>query len=626
MRELDDQRRRRPARRARSRSIRSSWPRADAAKAGAEPVRLAAGAEPRDAARSASAATSRPSAQPSVAAARHERDRRGAEERRRRPCSRSGAAASPRSAPRRSAAGRARSRRGRAGTSAARASARARAGRRASRTAATSRRGTRPARSDADHGLVEARRPRVDDVEVTVRIGRAPLHFGSYTKMEPVPTVYLSRRVLPERCSPSSSVPSSSRSTTPTGRPTRDEFLAAAAGQGRPRSSCRPTASTASCSTPPGRSSASSPTTPSGTTTSTRRGDRPRRPRLEHARRAHVRDGRAHDHAAARPRPARVSEGDRLVRAGTPWILVARLHARPSLEGQTLGIVGLGRIGREVARLAEAFGMRVVYASRRAVAGRAVAAPRRSSELLATADVVTLHCPLTARDAAPDRRGRALGACARTRSSSTRRAARSSTRRRSSRLCARARSPAPRSTSTSGSRRCTRAARARERRSRAASRQRDARGTRGDGDALRRGPARGPARGPDAGERGQPRGAGGELHEPARRSSRRRSPPRSGADGVIGEPEQLRTYECDGLTGYRVAPGARRPPADDRRGSGRRSALPRARRPVRGARSRDGALGRGRSRRRRRRDLARAHGPRSSRSTSTAAASPSSRA
>src|SRR5438128_10925137 len=27
-----------------------------------------------------------------------------------------------------------------------------------------------------------------------------------------------------------------------------------------------------------------------------------------------------------------------------------------------------------------------------------------------------------------------------------------------------------------------------------------------------------------------------------------------GADGVIREPEQLRTYECDGLTGYRVVP------------------------------------------------------------------------
>lgn len=28
-----------------------------------------------------------------------------------------------------------------------------------------------------------------------------------------------------------------------------------------------------------------------------------------------------------------------------------------------------------------------------------------------------------------------------------------------------------------------------------------------------------------------------------------------GAEGIVKEPEQLRTYECDGLTGYRVVPG-----------------------------------------------------------------------
>ena len=44
--------------------------------------------------------------------------------------------------------------------------------------------------------------------------------------------------------------------------------------------------------------------------------------------------------------------------------------------------------------------------------------------------------------------------------------------------------------------------------------------------------------------------------------SSRLSPPSSagvvGADHVITEPEQLRTYECDGLTGWRATPGARR--------------------------------------------------------------------
>jgi lactate dehydrogenase-like 2-hydroxyacid dehydrogenase len=55
--------------------------------------------------------------------------------------------------------------------------------------------------------------------------------------------------------------------------------------------------------------------------------------------------------------------------------------------------VGLGRIGREVAGLAEAFGMRVVYTGRRAAPdARYPYLPL--DELLATADVVSLHCPL----------------------------------------------------------------------------------------------------------------------------------------------------------------------------------------------------------------------------------------
>jgi glyoxylate reductase len=81
-------------------------------------------------------------------------------------------------------------------------------------------------------------------------------------------------------------------------------------------------------------------------------------------------------------------ESDRFVREGR-W---RRGWARPELlgrdlAGSTLGLVGLGRIGSEVARRAEAFGMRVVH-------------HRRSDglpldELLRTADVVSLHVPLT---------------------------------------------------------------------------------------------------------------------------------------------------------------------------------------------------------------------------------------
>jgi glycerate dehydrogenase len=71
---------------------------------------------------------------------------------------------------------------------------------------------------------------------------------------------------------------------------------------------------------------------------------------------------------------------------------------RPLLElaGMTMGIVGLGQIGRQVARLAEAFGMNVVAVSRQPPNDlpptiRLVTL----DELFRTSDVVSLHCPLT---------------------------------------------------------------------------------------------------------------------------------------------------------------------------------------------------------------------------------------
>ncbi|MBS1801199.1 MAG: D-2-hydroxyacid dehydrogenase [Acidobacteria bacterium] len=66
------------------------------------------------------------------------------------------------------------------------------------------------------------------------------------------------------------------------------------------------------------------------------------------------------------------------------------------LFGKTMGIVGFGRIGQRVAQLAEAFGMRVIYSSRRARAQEGVAKGDRTLEgLFEEADVVSLHCGLT---------------------------------------------------------------------------------------------------------------------------------------------------------------------------------------------------------------------------------------
>jgi glyoxylate reductase len=91
----------------------------------------------------------------------------------------------------------------------------------------------------------------------------------------------------------------------------------------------------------------------------------------------------------------RVDEGDRLVRRRERWALAPTFMLGRGLQGRTLGIVGLGRIGSEVARLAVAFGMQVVYTNR----SGPVHAPYEwlpLPELLARADVVSLHAPLTA--------------------------------------------------------------------------------------------------------------------------------------------------------------------------------------------------------------------------------------
>lgn len=67
------------------------------------------------------------------------------------------------------------------------------------------------------------------------------------------------------------------------------------------------------------------------------------------------------------------------------------------LHGKTWGIIGLGNIGHAVARVAEALGCKVIYTSVSGV-GREEPYPAVSlEELLRTADVVSIHSPLTPR-------------------------------------------------------------------------------------------------------------------------------------------------------------------------------------------------------------------------------------
>ena len=97
--------------------------------------------------------------------------------------------------------------------------------------------------------------------------------------------------------------------------------------------------------------------------------------------------------AAAR----RVAESDRDARAGgwRTWSPTAWLGTDPF--GATLGIVGLGEIGRAVARRARGFGMTVLAATRtpRPDLERELGVERAAlPDLLARADFVTLHVPL----------------------------------------------------------------------------------------------------------------------------------------------------------------------------------------------------------------------------------------
>ncbi|THF78803.1 D-2-hydroxyacid dehydrogenase [Cohnella fermenti] len=74
------------------------------------------------------------------------------------------------------------------------------------------------------------------------------------------------------------------------------------------------------------------------------------------------------------------------------------------LAGKTMGIVGMGRIGESVARIAAAFGMRVIASGRPGTAGTNAGAPPAIAPhvprvpldvLLREADAISLHCPLT---------------------------------------------------------------------------------------------------------------------------------------------------------------------------------------------------------------------------------------
>jgi len=96
----------------------------------------------------------------------------------------------------------------------------------------------------------------------------------------------------------------------------------------------------------------------------------------------------------------RVSEGDRIIRDGK-WRVIygAYDYVGSDLQGKTLGILGLGRIGRTLAKRAKAFDMKLVYYNRKRISKtreKILGIKYVSFEKLITqSDIISIHVPHT---------------------------------------------------------------------------------------------------------------------------------------------------------------------------------------------------------------------------------------
>ncbi len=98
--------------------------------------------------------------------------------------------------------------------------------------------------------------------------------------------------------------------------------------------------------------------------------------------------------------PRRLTEGERLVRAGkwTGWGPTSMLGHR--IWGKRLGIIGMGRIGQAVARRARGFGLSIHYHNRRRVHDEIEAELEATyweslDQMLARMDILSINCPHT---------------------------------------------------------------------------------------------------------------------------------------------------------------------------------------------------------------------------------------
>lgn len=89
----------------------------------------------------------------------------------------------------------------------------------------------------------------------------------------------------------------------------------------------------------------------------------------------------------------RVTELDRRIRTEKEAMWGVMKNLGFDLAGKTLGIIGMGNIGKNVARKAEAFGMNIIYHNRKST----VDGYRKTDldTLLRESDFISLHTPLT---------------------------------------------------------------------------------------------------------------------------------------------------------------------------------------------------------------------------------------
>ncbi len=96
----------------------------------------------------------------------------------------------------------------------------------------------------------------------------------------------------------------------------------------------------------------------------------------------------------------RVTEGDRIIRKGD-WKEIYGVddYVGNDLAGKTLGILGLGRIGKAVSKRAKAFGMNIIYHNRNRLPRKIEISTHSKYEslngLLRKSDVVSIHVPYT---------------------------------------------------------------------------------------------------------------------------------------------------------------------------------------------------------------------------------------